>query len=125
MILETTPIFFEKEEKNIKNKRSFSFLFGYIIKYKNHFFTVIVTLLIGCAVQLILPFLTQMIVDIGISNKKMNIIWLILLGQFILTLSRTIADFIRNKILLHISIKINISLVSDFLIKLLKLPMSF
>ena len=125
MILETTPIFFEKEEKNTKNKRSFSFLFGYIKKYKNHFFTVIITLLIGCIVQLILPFLTQMIVDVGISNKKMNIIWLILLGQLILTISRTIADFIRNKILLHISIKINISLVSDFLIKLLKLPMSF
>lgn len=125
MIVETSPVFYEKDITKTKNKRSFSFLYSYIKKYKRYFLTVITTLLIGCIIQLILPFLTQMIVDVGISKKDMNIIWLILLGQLVLTVSRTIADFIRSKILLHISIRINISLVSDFLIKLLKLPMSF
>ena len=125
MIVETSPVFYEKDITKTENKRSFSFLYGYIKKYKRYFLTVITTLLIGCIIQLILPFLTQMIVDVGISKKDMNIIWLILLGQLVLTVSRTIADFIRSKILLHISIRINISLVSDFLIKLLKLPMSF
>ena len=71
------------------------------------------------------PFLTQAIVDIGITHQNLGIIYLILLGQLILTISRTSVDFIRRWILLHISMRINISLVSDFFIKLLKLPMSF
>lgn len=75
--------------------------------------------------QLIFPFLTQAIVDIGITHQNLGIIYLILLGQLILTISRTSVDFIRRWILLHISMRINISLVSDFFIKLLKLPMSF
>lgn len=79
----------------------------------------------GCVLQLIFPFLTQAIVDIGITHQNLGIIYLILLGQLILTISRTSVDFIRRWILLHISMRINISLVSDFFIKLLKLPMSF
>ena len=79
----------------------------------------------GCLLQLILPFLTQAIVDVGITHQNMKLIWLILLGQLVLTVSRTSVDFIRRWILLHISMRINISLVSDFFIKLLKLPMSF
>ena len=81
--------------------------------------------LVGCVLQLIFPFLTQAIVDIGITHQNLGIIYLILLGQLILTISRTSVDFIRRWILLHISMRINISLVSDFFIKLLKLPMSF
>ena len=80
---------------------------------------------LGCVLQLIFPFLTQAIVDIGITHQNLGIIYLILLGQLILTISRTSVDFIRRWILLHISMRINISLVSDFFIKLLKLPMSF
>mgnify|MGYP000812031997 CR=1 FL=1 len=80
---------------------------------------------VGCVLQLIFPFLTQAIVDIGITHQNLGIIYLILLGQLILTISRTSVDFIRRWILLHISMRINISLVSDFFIKLLKLPMSF
>ena len=79
----------------------------------------------GCVLQLIFPFLTQAIVDIGITHQNLGIIYLILLGQLILTISRTSVDFIRRWILLHISMRINIFLVSDFFIKLLKLPMSF
>lgn len=79
----------------------------------------------GCLLQLVFPFLTQAIVDVGIEQRNLNIIYLILLGQLMLTVSRTAVDFIRRWILLHISVRINISLVSDFFIKLLKLPMSF
>ena len=79
----------------------------------------------GSLLQLILPFLTQSIVDVGIKNQNIGFIWLILLGQLMLTVSRTAIDFIRRWLLLHISLRINISLVSDFFIKLLKLPMSF
>jgi len=73
----------------------------------------------------VLPFLTQSIVDVGIKNQDIGFIWLVLLGQLMLTVSRTVIDFIRRWLLLHISMRINISLISDFFIKLLKLPMSF
>ena len=75
--------------------------------------------------QLILPFLTQAIVDRGIRDSNINLIWLILLGELMIVIGRTATDFIRRWLLLHISMRINISLLSDFFIKLLKLPMSF
>ena len=100
-------------------------MFGYIKQYRRYFGQIILGALVGCVLQLIFPFLTQAIVDIGITHQNLGIIYLILLGQLILTISRTSVDFIRRWILLHISMRINISLVSDFFIKLLKLPMSF
>ncbi len=71
------------------------------------------------------PFLTQAIVDTGIGGKDIGFVWLVLLAETMLLFSRTAIDFIRSKILLHISTRINISLISDFFIKLMKLPMKF
>lgn len=128
MFLETTPAFFchkMQAKENIKDKRSFRFLFGYVKKYRKYFGQIILGLIVGSLLQLVLPFLTQSIVDVGIKNQDIGFVWLILLGQLMLTISRTAIDFIRRWLLLHISLRINISLVSDFFIKLLKLPMSF
>lgn len=127
MLLEPTPIFHELELKcdSSSSPRSFRFLFGYLKLYRKYFGQIILGLIIGCILQLILPFLTQSIVDIGVTHHNIKFIWLILLGQLILTISRTAIDFIRRWLLLHISMRINISLISDFFIKLLKLPMSF
>ena len=128
MFLETSPAFFTYKmegEENTKKKRSFRFLFGYVKKYRKYFGQIILGLIVGSLLQLVLPFLTQSIVDIGIKNQDIGFVWLILLGQLMLTISRTAIDFIRRWLLLHISLRINISLVSDFFIKLLKLPMSF
>lgn len=129
MLLEPTPAFYspkaEGGEGGGENPRSFRFLFGYIRKYKKYFGQVILGLAVGSLLQLVLPFLTQSIVDVGIQNQNLGFIWLVLLGQLILTFSSTAIDFIRRWLLLHISMRINISLVSDFFIKLLKLPMSF
>ena len=128
MFLETTPAFFTykmEDEEHIKEKRSFRFLFGYVKKYRKYFGQIILGLIVGSLLQLVLPFLTQSIVDVGIKNQDIGFVWLILLGQLMLTVSRTAIDFIRRWLLLHISLRINISLVSDFFIKLLKLPMSF
>lgn len=128
MFLETTPAFFTYNmecEENVKEKRSFRFLFGYVKKYRKYFGQIILGLVIGSLLLLVLPFLTQSIVDVGIKNQDIGFVWLILLGQLILTISRTAIDFIRRWLLLHISLRINISLVSNFFIKLLKLPMSF
>lgn len=128
MFLETTPAFFTYKmqgEEKIKEKRSFRFLFGYVKKYRKYFGQIILGLVVGSLLQLVLPFLTQSIVDVGIKNQDIGFVWLILLGQLMLTISRTAIDFIRRWLLLHISLRINVSLVSDFFIKLLKLPMSF
>lgn len=127
MFLNPTPAF-EKQnttEGAYKEQRSFSFLFGYIKQHKKYFGQILLGLIVGCLIQLVLPFLTQAIVDVGITHQNLSLIWLILLGQLVLTISRTTVDFIRRWLLLHISMRINISLVSDFFIKLLKLPMSF
>ena len=128
MFLETTPVFFTYKmegKENLKERRSFRFLFGYVKKYRKYFGQIILGLIVGSLLQLVLPFLTQSIVDVGIKNQDIGFVWLILLGQLMLTVSRTTIDFIRRWLLLHISLRINISLVSDFFIKLLKLPMSF
>ena len=125
MFIQPTPVFYEQEGEQQKEKRSFKFLFGYLRQYRRYFGQILLGALVGCLLQLVFPFLTQAIVDVGIVQKNLNIIYLILLGQLMLTVSRTAVDFIRRWILLHISVRINISLVSDFFIKLLKLPMSF
>ena len=126
MFLEPTPAFYEKQtDEQPTEERSFKFLFGYIKQYRKYFGQIVLGLLVGSLLQLILPFLTQSIVDVGIKNQNIGFIWLILLGQLMLTVSRTAIDFIRRWLLLYISLRINISLVSDFFIKLLKLPMSF
>lgn len=126
MFLEPTPQFYEQKKGLEKdNERSFAFLFGYIRQYRKYFVQILLGLFVGSLLQLTLPFLTQNIVDIGIKNKDIGFIWLILLGQLVITISRTSIDFIRRWLLLHISMRINISLVSDFFIKLLQLPMSF
>lgn len=95
MFLEATPAFFVykmKGEDDVKEKRSFRFLFGYVKKYRKYFGQIILGLIVGCLLQLVLPFLTQSIVDIGIKNQNIGFVWLILLGQLILTISRTAID---------------------------------
>ncbi|MBD5280763.1 MAG: peptidase domain-containing ABC transporter [Bacteroides sp.] len=106
-------------------KRSFRFLFGYLKQYHRYFLQIIFGLALGCLLQLVMPFLTQWIVDIGIRHQDVGFIWLVLLGELMIVIGRTATDFIRRWLLLHISMRINISLVSDFFIKLLRLPMSF
>lgn len=127
MFLSPTPAFDSQKDTGSRQKeqRSFKFLSSYIRQYKRHFGQIILGLITGCFIQLTLPFLTQAIVDVGIAQQNLTLIWLILLGQLVLTISHTSVNFIRRWLLLHISMRINISLVSDFFIKLLKLPMSF
>lgn len=116
---------FGKAESIGKDSRSLQFLWGYVTSYRHYFLQILLGLLLGCILQLIMPFLTQWIVDIGIKHNDIGFIWLVLLGELMIVLGRTATDFIRRWLLLHISMRINISLVSDFFIKLLKLPMSF
>jgi ATP-binding cassette subfamily B protein len=124
LLVEPTQRFYNTEE--IKDRKSgIKFLFTYLSIYKRFFVQLILGLFIGSIIMLIFPFLTQSIVDKGINGRDVNFIYIVLIAQLMLLLSKTSVDFVRNWILLHISMRINISLLSDFLIKLSKLPMSF
>ena len=126
MLLEPTEQFYvQKTEETIPTHNRVKFLWSYLKKYKRFFTQLTLGLLLGSLLQLIFPFLTQAIVDTGIGGKDIGFVWLVLLAEMMLLFSRTAIDFIRSKILLHISTRINISLISDFFIKLMKLPMKF
>lgn len=122
--LSPTPAFYDQEgDKN--NGINWSYLLRYLYQYKQLVIQLFVGLGVGSLLQLIVPFLTQSIVDIGINTRNINFIYIILIAQTMLFLGRMSVEFIRSWILLHISTRINISILTDFLIKLMKLPMSF
>jgi len=124
MFLETTPQFYEAEEIKYEGI-SIWFLLKYVKPYRAMIRQLIIGLLLGSLLQLVLPFLTQSIVDQGIGHRKLNFIELILIAQLVLVISRTLVEVIRRTILLHISTRVNVALISDFLTKLMKLPMRF
>ena len=125
LLLEPTEKFGLQKEVMTTNRHSLSFILKYLKEYRKYLFQIFLGLLFGCVLQLTLPFLTQVIVDIGIKKNDIDFILLVLLGELVIILSKASIDFIRRWLLLHISTKINISLISDFFIKLLKLPMSY
>ena len=129
LLVEPTPKFFLSptlsEGKGAEKSLGFSFLFKYLFRYKRFLAQIIIGLLAGSLLQLIFPFLTQSIVDVGIKNQDIHFIYLILFAQLALFLGKTAVEIIRGWILLHLSTRINISLVSDFFIKLMNLPIAF
>ena len=125
MFLEPTEEFYHKDIPMRKENHSISFLMKYFRQYQGQLLMIALTLIFGSMVQLVLPFLTQQIVDTGIKNRDIDFIWLILAGQLMLVVSRTAVDFLRRWLLLKVGMKINIALISDFFVKLLRLPMSF
>lgn len=125
LILETTPSFFQSEFDDKESKVSFKFIYKYFFKYKSLVFQLAAGLFAGSLLLLIFPFLTQSVVDIGIQNQDLNFIYLVLLAQIMLFIGNTGITVIRSWILLHLSTRINISIISDFFIKLMNLPISF
>lgn len=107
------------------NGRSLGFLFSYFRKFRSKYISLIIGLLIGGAIQIVFPFVTQMVMDEGIVNGDINLIYMLLLGQLVLYFGQFGIEAYRNWVLLKISTRINISLVSDFLKKLIRLPMRF
>lgn len=125
LLLEPTPAFYEADSSAPRNRKNFSFLFSYFSRYKKLMVQLSLGLLAGSLLSLTFPFLTQSIVDIGIQNHDINFIYLVLLAQVMLFLGRMGIELTRSWILLHLSSRINISIVSDFFIKLMKLPISY
>lgn len=124
LLLEPTPEFFH-QEGDIHKRNSFRFLFKYFHPHRRFYLQLILGMLVGSVILLILPFLTQAVVDIGINNQDIGFIYLVLIAQLVLIAGRTSIEFIRSWILLHMSTRINISLISDYLIKLMRLPARF
>jgi ATP-binding cassette subfamily B protein len=124
LLLETTPTFFEQEGHK-KESKGLGYLFSYLRPYRSLIIQLILGLFVGSLFQLIIPFLTQSIVDIGIENQDIDFIWLILISQLMIFVGQTSLEVIQSWILLHISTRINVSLISDFLSKLMRLPINF
>lgn len=126
LLLEPTPKFHQEEfDKEERSTFGFGLLFKYLFPYKPFIIQLIVGLIAGSLLQLVFPFLTQSIVDVGINTHNIHFIYLILFAQLFLFFGKTALELIRSWILLHLSARINISLISDFFIKLMNLPISF
>ncbi|WP_299212461.1 peptidase domain-containing ABC transporter [uncultured Dokdonia sp.] len=125
LLIELTPRLFENEYEDKEKKIGLSFILRYLTRYKSFLWQLILGLVGASILQFIFPFLTQSIVDIGIKNSDIHFIYLILFAQLALFLGRTAIEIVRSWILLHLSTRINISLISDFFIKLMKLPIAF
>jgi len=125
LLLEPTPKFYNTNFEVKEKRMGFRFLFKYLFKYKRFLWQLVIGLLAASLLQLIFPFLTQSVVDVGIKNQDLHFIYLILFAQLAVFLGRTAIEVVRSWILLHLSTRINISLVSDFFIKLMNLPIAF
>ncbi len=124
LLMEPTAVFSKLESDKFNNSGN-TFFLKYILKYKSLLFQLFLGLLMGSLLSLVFPFLTQSMVDVGIKDKNIRFVYLILLAQMMLFLGKIGMEIVRSWILIHISLRINISLISDFFIKLMNLPVSF
>lgn len=124
LLLEPTNEF-NTTELDDQSSHGFGFLFQYLRPHRKMMIQLIIGLLVGTIFQLIFPFLTQSLVDIGIDTKNLNFIYIVLAGQLMLFVGQTVVQFIQSWILLHVSVRINVSLIADFLLKLMRLPLGF
>ncbi|MDR0748189.1 MAG: peptidase domain-containing ABC transporter [Tannerellaceae bacterium] len=125
LLLEPGPEFYEKGDEQEARKKGISFFFRYLKPYRREFVQLILGMATVSILQLIMPFLTQALVDTGIRDSNLNFITLILIAQLVIFVARLSVDFIRSWILLHVNTRINIALISDFLAKLMRLPIRF
>ncbi|CAM1361366.1 ABC transporter ATP-binding protein [Tenacibaculum litopenaei] len=125
LLIEPTPKFYDSDIEKDNQGFGFNFLSKYLFKYKRFLWQLVIGLVTASLLQLIFPFLTESIVDIGVKNQDIHFIYLVLFAQLALFIGRTAIEIIRSWILLHLSTRINISLVSDFFIKLMNLPIAF
>ncbi len=124
LLLEPTPDFYTSENEKC-DKTKLSFILKYLNPYRKIIVQLFLSMLLGIVLQLIFPFISQNIVDYGIGNSNLHFVTVMLIAQLTLYIAETAVEFIRSWILLHISTRINIAIISDFLIKLMKLPIHF
>jgi ATP-binding cassette, subfamily B, bacterial len=124
LIIEPTPALFENENER-ETTHGFRFLFKYFRLYRKYLYQLVIGLLLGSCIQLVIPFLTQSIIDIGLNNNDIGFIYLILFAQLALIIGRMSVEFIRGWLLLHIGSRVNVAVISGFLQKLMSLPVAF
>lgn len=134
LLLEPTRQFYENaqgspaaDEKAGLKKKALAYrrVIGYILPYKKLLFQLLLGLVVSSVLQLLFPFLTQSVIDVGVNSGSIHFVFLVVLAQAALFLGRLVSDVIRNWILLHISTRLNISIMADFLAKMLNLPLAF
>lgn len=124
LLMELGPSFYNQEGER-EAKLDWGIIARYLVDSKGQLVQVFASLLIGLFLQILLPFLTQSMVDTGINTRNMQYISIVLIAQLTLTFSSTVVTFIRSRLQLRISSTINISILSDFWIKLTRLPLSY
>lgn len=124
LFLKPTEEFYRKKPPQ-ENKTTVGFILKYLKPYKTELAQLFIGLLGGSLLTLIFPFLTQALIDKGIGNKSLSIIYIILLAQIFLFIGNSVIEIIRNWIMLYIGARINISIISDFLRKMMNLPIKF
>lgn len=127
LLISPSPEFYEKEEDGLKDagSKDLRLMLHYLKPYRKLIVQLFTGLAVGSLLQLLLPFLTQTVVDTGISTGDLSFVSILLLAQLALVAGRLAVEFVRSWILLHISTRINISILTDFLIRLMKLPVPF
>jgi ATP-binding cassette subfamily B protein len=125
LLLAPSPEFYDYEDDKTKQEKNLSYFFRYLLPYKSQYAQIVTGMIIGSLLSLIFPFLTQAMVDQGIGNNNLNFITLILIAQLVLSLTQMGMGFIQSWISLHTNTRISISLISDFLTKLMKFPIRF
>lgn len=125
LLLEPSPEFYTKDDELVGSCKGISYFFHYLKPYYSQLIQFVISLLITSVLSLVLPFLTQAVVDQGIGNNNLSFVTLVLIAQLILFITQLAVEFIRNWITLHVNSRISISLISDFLAKLMKLPLRF
>lgn len=124
LLLEPTPQFYK--EKGDEDKRlKLGYLLQYLRPYKSYLAQLALAMLTASILSLILPFLTQSVVDKGIGTGNLSFVVMMLVAQVVLTLSQLANNLIRSWLMLHMTVRISISLISDFLAKLMRLPIAF
>ena len=125
LLIEPTPEFYKNEDDTTSKKLGFKFLYPYFKRYKKVLIQIFLGLFLVTLLQLAMPFLTQAVVDYGINYQNLNFVYLILIAQLVFFISTTSVEIIRDWLMLHMTGRINIRLLSDFLMKLMKLPILF
>lgn len=125
LLLEPGPDFKDMEDETRQARRDLLFFTRYLYPYKSQFMQLLLGMLVGSGLQMIFPFLTQSLVDVGIHSSDLSFVTMILVAQLVLFVSQLSVGFIRSWIMLHVNSRIDISLISDFLIKLMKLPLRY
>jgi len=123
LVIEPSPKFYKTND--VETPTRFSNYFGYLKPHSNFLAQVFFGMLMGVLISLIFPFITQAIVDIGIETRDFSFINILLAAMIILTLSSVLSRYIQSRMMLYVADRVNISMVSDFIQKTLRLPISF